>query len=394
MRGEHYGNSCSTTLQIKIGGYDTPMENNLKINRIDLYKADIELLEPFRTSLAEITTAYNIFVRIHTDQGIYGTGESRPNPPVTGESQATALACGRDMAKRLLHQNPLDIETRMTDLNGLMGKNSATKSAFDIALYDLLGKAAGLPLYAVLGGPKRTVRTDNTVSLGDPDHMAETARTYKEQGFTAIKIKLGTGRAEDLSRVHKIRAAVGPDIALRLDVNQGWDLTTAIQTLSAMDPLNIEYCEQPLAHWDWANIRRVRERTSIPIMADETLFDHHDAFKLAAMGCCDYFNIKLAKSGGIHTGLKINAIGEAAGIFCMAGCMTETRLCLTAAAHMVSARPNIRFADLDGHLNMAVDPVIGGALYNAGEITLPDTPGHGADIDPDFLNHCTCETIK
>jgi len=129
-------------------------------------------------------------------------------------------------------------------------------------------------------------------------------------------------------------------------------------------------------------------------MADESLFDHHDAFKLASMGCCDYFNIKLAKSGGIHTALKINAIAESAGIRCMVGCMTETRLGLTAAAHVVSARPNIQYADLDGYLMLKEDPVIGGAHYNVGEITLPDTPGHGADIDSDFLKRCESTTVK
>jgi L-alanine-DL-glutamate epimerase-like enolase superfamily enzyme len=130
-----------------------------------------------------------------------------------------------------------------------------------------------------------------------------------------------------------------------------------------------------------------------PIMADESVFDHHDAFKLTAGGCCDYLNIKLAKSGGIHTALKINAIAEAAGARCMLGCMMETRLGLTAAAHLVSARPNIRYADLDGHLQLEEDPVIGGATWNGSTIMLPDEPGIGAEIDAAFLERCELETI-
>jgi L-alanine-DL-glutamate epimerase-like enolase superfamily enzyme len=120
-------------------------------------------------------------------------------------------------------------------------------------------------------------------------------------------------------------------------------------------------------------------------MADESLFDHHDAFRLASMGACDLFNIKLAKCGGIHTALKINAIAEGAGIQCMVGCMTETRLGVSASAHLVSARPNIVFADLDAAFNHADDPVIGGVRFDGGKIILPDTPGHGADIDVGFL---------
>lgn len=129
-------------------------------------------------------------------------------------------------------------------------------------------------------------------------------------------------------------------------------------------------------------------------MADESLFDHYDAFRLAAAGCCDYFNIKLAKAGGLAPALKINAIAESAGIPCMVGCMLETRLGLSAAAHLISARSNIRFADLDSHLTMVEDPIVGGILFDCGQVFLPDTPGHGADVDPDFLERCDCVTIR
>jgi len=127
-----------------------------------------------------------------------------------------------------------------------------------------------------------------------------------------------------------------------------------------MEEQGIQYCEQPVAAWDFASLRKVSANTTIPIMADESLFDEHDAFRLLSMEACDYLNIKLAKSGGIHTALKINAIAEAAGVSCMMGCMSETRLGLTAAAHVVSARPNIRFADLDSADMLSADPVIGG----------------------------------
>lgn len=164
--------------------------------------------------------------------------------------------------------------------------------------------------------------------------------------------------------------------------------------LGELEPLGVEYCEQPVASWDHENLRRVRQSTSIPIMADESVMDHHDAFKLAASGCCDYLNIKLAKSGGIHTALKINAVAESAGMACMVGSMAETRLALTAAAHVISARPNIRYVDLGSCFMLKEDPVIGGAQWDGGEITLPDTPGHGADIDPAFLDSCEKVTVQ
>jgi len=370
------------------------MKGKTQITSVDIYKADIEFKEPFRIAIMEILSAQSVFIKINTNQGHYGFGEANPTGGITGETQAINLAGGVDLAKLLLNKDPLNIEERMQEIDRFLIHNSSLRSAFDMALYDLLGKAAELPLYALLGGGKRSFWTDNTIGIADPDYMAKKALDYKNRGFQAIKVKLGTTKDQDVERIKKIRKAIGDDLPIRIDANQGWDYKTAVATLHALESMGIEYCEQPIACWDYENMRRIRQNTSIAIMADESLFDHHDAFKLASMGCCDYFNIKLAKCGGIHTALKINAIAEGAGIPCMVGCMTETRLGLTAAAHLVSARPNIHYADLDGYLFMKSDPVVGGSRYNVGEITLPDTPGHGADIDPDFLKHCECMTVK
>jgi len=370
------------------------MTNKLKVTSIDIYKADIKLKEPFRIAIMEIHNAESLFIRINTNEGFFGTGEANPYWGITGETRSMNWAAASDLSRLLLDKNPLDIEARMNEINRFLVHNSTIRSAFDMALYDLLGKVSGLPLYAVLGGGKHTFWTDNTIGINDPDYMAEKAVQYKNQVFPAIKVKLGTTKEEDVKRIIKIRDAIGDDLPIRTDANQGWSYKTAVDTLQALESMGIEYCEQPIAHWDYENFRRIRQNTSIALMADESLFDHHDAFKLATMGCCDYFNIKLAKSGGIHTALKINAIGESTGIPCMVGCMTETRLGLTAAAHLVSARSNIVFADLDGFLFLREDPIIGGAEYNVGEINLPDTSGHGADIDPDFLKRCESITIR
>jgi o-succinylbenzoate synthase len=369
------------------------MKGRLKITSVDIYKSDIELIEPFRIAIMEIRSAQSVFIKINTDGGIYGWGEANPTWGITGETQSINLAAAPDLARLLLQKDPLNIEERMREIDKFLIHNSTVRSAFDMALYDIMGKAADLPLYAVLGGGKRSFWTDNTIGIADPDSMAKKAADYKSQGFQAIKVKLGTTRVQDIGRIEKVREAIGDDLPIRIDANQGWDYKTAVAVLQALEPMGIEYCEQPIAAWDYENMRRIRQNTSIAIMADESLFDHHDAFKLASMGCCDYFNIKLAKAGGIHTALKINAIAEAAGIICMVGCMMETRLGLTAAAHLVSARPNIQYADLDGHFALKEDPIIGGSQYKVGEVNLPDAPGHGADVDPRFLKQCEHATI-
>lgn len=188
-----------------------------------------------------------------------------------------------------------------------------------------------------------------------------------------------------MGRARAAREAVGGEMALRGDANQGWDPGEAPRILRELEQFELEYCEEPVKHWNNDAMRRVRAQTSIPIAADESIFDHHDALRLIRMEACDYFNIKLAKSGGFFKALKINAIAEAAGMRCSIGCKLESRLGLTAAAHLSSALTNIVYNDLDSALALSLDPVIGGMTYQGGQITLPDEPGLGADIDPHVL---------
>ena len=359
----------------------------MKIQRICIYKADIPLIKPFRTALGQTSIAKNIFVKIETDSSLYGTGEGSPFTPVVGETQASAFAIAADMGKRLLGSDPTDIEGAIRNLKSFTSNCKTTLSAFDMALYDLLGKAAGLPLYALLAGGKRTLFTDRTVGIDSAENMAKEAEYFKSLGVSAIKVKLGTTPSADIERMMAIRKAIGNDLPVRIDANQGWDRISAIQALNGMKDLGIQYCEQPVAAWDYDSMAHIVSLSDIPIMADESLFDEYDAYRLMTKGSCGCLNIKLAKSGGIHTALKINSIAEATGTWCMIGCMSETRLGLTAAAHLASARPNIRQIDLDSAYMLNIDPVIGGMVYGeGGTITLPDSPGLGATIDPDFLS--------
>ena len=363
------------------------------VTEIEIYKLNIARQTQFRIAIGVFDTVQNILVRIHASDGRYGLGEGAPLPFLCGETQAIAFEASKELAGLLINRDPYAIETRMQELGSHLVHNTTARSAFDMALYDLLAKRAGLPLYALLGGEKRSFYTDETIGIDTPEAMAEEALGAKKRGFAAIKVKLGTGWPGDVARIQAIRDAVGEEILLRIDANQGWDPVTAEQILQELARFNIQYCEEPVAHWNTEALRRVREKSPIPIMADESLFDHHDAFRLASMGACDYFNIKLAKSGGIHTALKITAVAEAAGIQCMVGCMSETRLGLTAAAHLVSARPNIVFADLDSAFGKT-DVVDGGIRYDGGTITLPDDPGHGAELKPGVLESLESCTIS
>jgi L-Ala-D/L-Glu epimerase / N-acetyl-D-glutamate racemase len=366
----------------------------MKITSVEIFKADIDYFEPFRIAIMVSEGTENIILRINTDEDIYGMGEGSPTGPITGDTQAGMFDVAVELSELLIGKDPLEIDTHTATMRGWTAGHSTIRSAFDMALYDLIGKATGQPLYKVLGGSRRPFWTDNTIGIGDPEEMARTAAAFQSEGYQAIKVKLGTTVEEDIERIRAIRAAVGAFIPIRIDANQGWNFPQACEILRALEPMHIQYAEQPLAAWDIDGFARLRSRTPIPIMADESLFDHHDALRLARSEACDYFNIKLAKSAGIHTALKIDSIAQAAGIPCMVGCMSETRLGLSAAAHLVSARPNIQFADLDSHFDHKHDPVVGGVQIEPDGVFLTDDPGHGADIDPAFLEECDCLTVE
>ena len=358
-----------------------------KISKIEIFKINIPLKNPFSISLGSMDIAKNIVVRIHTSSGMVGTGECSPIAYILGETQDSAFEIAKYLSEALISKNPFEIENNLFLLDSLMPGNSTIKSAFDLAFFDLLGKQANMPLYQLLGGSNsKEIITDITVVLDSPEKMAENAKQYLKDGYPVIKVKLGTNLKYDVARIHAIRKAIGEELPLRIDANQGWDRISAISILKALEPYKIEYCEEPIAKWNLRDLKKVKDASPIPIMADESVSDHRDAFKLASAEACDFFNIKLSKAGGIRNSLKIITIGESSGIKSQVGGMLESRHALTAITHLVAARNNIAFCDLDSSISFALDPVLDGLEYKGkGKWILPDKPGIGAEFDPDFL---------
>jgi o-succinylbenzoate synthase len=360
----------------------------MKIIHTDIYRYSIPMV-PFAIATGTMNYAQNVFIRVYTDEGIHGAGECSAFPYITGETQETCLAMARDFADLWKEKDPLDIATRLQELDAFAARNSTIKSAFDMALYDIAAKAANLPLYRFLGGSKRLVETDITIGIGPVEKMVEKAKQFEEQGAQILKVKIGKNAYEDVEKIAHIRHAVKPHMKIRVDANQGWEYEDAVFALQALDQFDIEFCEQPMRSWYDDYLPDLCHNAAVDVMADESCYNSHDARRLIQTKSCDSINIKLAKSGGITEALKIHNLAEEAGIPCMIGGMLESRFAVTANLHFALASNNVQFYDLDtcllGHLH---DPVIGGATYHKFILDCPDAPGIGADVDDAFLRKC------
>ena len=343
-------------------------------------------MHPFTIATGTMHYAQNIFIRIHTQEGIYGVGECSAFPMIAGETQATCFEMAKDFASLWKGKDEREIDARLDELDAFTAFNRTIKSAFDMALYDLAAKQAGLPLYEFLQGAIKPLQTDLTIGIASPEAMASTAQDFISRGVQILKVKLGKDAVSDIERIRLIREAVGPSPKIRVDANQGWSYEDARLVLQAIAGYNIEFCEQPMRYWNDALLPMLRQHSPVKIMADESVFDHHDALRLIEAKACDYINIKFAKSGGIREALRINEVASRAGIPCMMGGMLESRVALSAFAHFACSQDNIIFYDMDTcMLGHQVDPVTGGVRYNNFFVELPAGPGIGADVDESFL---------
>jgi o-succinylbenzoate synthase len=360
----------------------------MKIIHTDIYRYSIPMV-PFAIATGTMNYAQNVFIRVYTDEGIYGAGECSAFPFITGETQETCLAMARDFAALWVGKDPLDITARLQELENFTARNATIKSAFDMALYDIAAKVANLPLYQYLGGAKRKIETDITIGIGPVEEMVEKAKQFEEQGAHILKVKIGKSAYDDVEKIAHIRNAVHPTTKIRVDANQGWEYEDAVFALQALNQFDVEFCEQPMRTWYDDYLPELCHNAAVNVMADESCYNSHDARRLIKTKACDSINIKLAKSGGIAEALKIHQVAEEAGIQCMIGGMLESRFALTANLHFAWANLNVQYYDLDtcllGHLE---DPVTGGATYNKFILDCADAPGIGADVDNDYLARC------
>lgn len=359
----------------------------MRITAIQVGRLSLPLAHPFKTALRTVDRLDDIVVRVVGENGQEGYGEAPPTAVITGDTKGSILCAIQDfIAPALVGMDLEDLPGVMGKLNSCMVHNTTPKAAVDMALYDLWAKTQGKPLYQLLGNAKQSFETDLTISVNPTEEMVRDSLEAVERGFTTLKIKVGKEGTADVDRIAAIRAAVGPDVKLRVDANQGWSAAQSVHIIKAMEDkgLCIELVEQPVPALDIAGLKFVTGQVDTPILADEAVFSPIDAANLIAIHAADYINIKLMKTGGIWNALKICELARQHGVKCMIGCMLESQISVAAAAHLCASQEVITMADLDGPSLCASEPFPGGPVFDGPTISMSGDPGVGVQFSTEW----------
>ena len=357
----------------------------MRITSVEIERFSVPLAEPFRVAFGLLTDSDNWVIRVHTDEGITGLGSAAPLAFVTGETMDTCCLVLKLFADAFIGVDPTDIPGAHRLMDSIIYGNGSAKCAFDIALYDILGKKTEQPVWKLLGGTDPVVHNDITIGIASPEKMEEKARRFVfEKGFDILKVKTGIDLESDIEALTRIRAAVGDKVRIRTDANQGYTVEKALEALQAFEKLGVDAAEQCLPWWDFdgaAELMR-RNKTSVKLMLDESIHNPYDARRAAGLHCADYFNIKLMKCGGLYPGSQIADIAQSAGLGCMVGCMEENKISITAGVSLVAAKAAIVEADCDSFMFYQGDDdgIEGGFNREGGIFTLLDKPGLGIEL--------------
>jgi o-succinylbenzoate synthase len=335
---------------------------------------------PFVTALRTATQADSLLVEL-SDGELSGWGEAPQIWKVTGESLAGAKACVEGpITDALRGLGPDDLTEALRRVQHAVARNYGAKAAVDVALHDLAARRRGQTLHGFLGSTVDTVRTDVTLSAGDPESLVSAGIDRIADGFDVLKVKVGTGDAQaDFARVRRVREAVGPEPRIRLDANQGWSRRDAVTAIRAMEDAgcDIELVEQPVPAPDLEGMAWITDRVNTPILADESVYGVRDLVAVIRHGAADLVNVKLAKCGGLSTARTLLELAHEHGLGTVVGSMMESQVGIGAAAALVAAYPTTAVTDLDAAWWLKESPVLGGIRYDGPVIHLPASPGLG-----------------
>lgn len=367
----------------------------MKITEIEIFSINLPLVQPFVISYASFDSMPSIIVKMTTDTGLVGYGEGVADEHVTGESQMSTLHIIKStLAPILLGENPLQMERIHDLMNKAIYGVPTAKATIDIACYDLIGKALDVPVYTLLGGKYHdSFPITHVLSIGKPDDMAAEAVNCVEQGYRSFKMKVGTDSTEDVKRIQAVHNSVNEDIAIRVDVNQGWQSSAqTLQALHMLDGITLDWLEQPVTADDIDGMVEVKSKSPTPMMIDEGLRGVREMREIIAKRAADKVNIKLMKCGGIYPAMKLAHMAEMAGIDCQIGSMVESSIGSAAGFHVAFSKKVITSVELTGPLKFSKD--VGNLHYDVPFIRLNDKPGLGIEVDEQMLNTLTVHTEK
>jgi L-alanine-DL-glutamate epimerase-like enolase superfamily enzyme len=352
----------------------------MQITKAEVTPVELDLEQPVRAAHhPEIDRVTAVFVRMETRQGDVAWGCAIAHPDLTGEEPEDVVAACQSCADMAPDLHPTNLEYSLSEMAPLTEDAPSALCAFDLAFHDLLGLAAGMPLYRLLGGYRHRIQTSVTVGVAPLEETVEMAVALAAQGFRMLKIKGGLDAEEDVRRVQAVHRAL-PGFILRLDADGGYTVEQALDVARALEG-NLEMLEQPTPPDDLEALRQVTKYSPVPVLAAQSVTGPASALEVASRKAADGINVKVAACGGLRCARQVDAIARAGGLATMIGCLPEPALLIAAGLSMALSAPNVRYCDLDGHLDLVGDPTAAGFVLRDGWLTATDVPGLGCTVE-------------
>jgi len=345
------------------------------IKRVHIEPVSIPMDDPFTIAIGTKYNIENVLITLHLENGMEGYGEAAPLEPINGENQATVLATLNSCIDFLTGQDVSQFRQVSKHLKKVFWAQVTARCAIEMAMIDAFTKSLGIPLYTFFGGAENKVETDYTVDIVPPEVAKINAARLKTRGYKTLKTKVGKNLTDAIDRILAIKEGA-PGCSLMLDANQGYTPPQAVHFLEELEKNGIrpDLFEQPVLKYDLRGMKFVKDHTSVPIAADESVFTAADAIEVVRAGCADLVNIKIMKSGIVEA-LDIAAIARSANMGLMIGCMLETKLGLGCWVHFAAGLGGFHFIDLDPHLTPEQEPVTGGPVFEEPVYSLTNVPG-------------------